>query len=128
MKLEFTLKKQKKKKIIQYILNKIEDHYHGKTNELKINNLTIEHIVPKSSNEALVGMLGNLLPLGPEINGDAGAKSIKDKIPFYKKSQFKIVKEFLSEYGDSFSSDQIKKRTEKLAKILYDKKTFGLAD
>lgn len=58
--------KEKDKKLVQYILRKIETYF--SSDELAPNSFTIEHILPESVGIYEVGMIGNLLPLGEKLN------------------------------------------------------------
>ena len=49
----------------------------------KPNSFTIEHILPESTNNNVVGMLGNLLPLGEQLNSNLQDKSFKVKLSGY---------------------------------------------
>ena len=55
---------------------------------------SIEHIMPESTQNEAVGMLGNLLPLGVEVNSKLSDKSLADKLSTYKLSQYQLTKKF----------------------------------
>lgn len=57
----YTSRQERDKKLVQYILKKLEVFY--ATDELKPNSFTIEHILPESTGNNFVGMVGNLIPL-----------------------------------------------------------------
>lgn len=65
-KIVYTSAKEKDKKLVKYILKKLDTHY--SSNELVPNSFTIEHILPESVATEYVGMLGNLLPMGEQLN------------------------------------------------------------
>lgn len=67
--------------------------------------------------------MGNLLPLGREINVEAGIKDYKGKLPNYQTSALKIVQKFVKQHASAQSSGaaQIESRTDELAKIAYEK-------
>lgn len=112
--------KPKYKKAIQYIFKRWEA-YLIETNELEMAELTLEHILPQSSDNPYVGMLGNLLPLAGHLNHTAGDKSFTDKIEHYKRSQFKVVRQFVEKYQhkDYWDEKDIIRRTNDIAKLLY---------
>ncbi len=111
---------EKQKKLVQYILQKVETYF--STTELKFNLFTIEHILPESTKKDFVGMIGNLLPLGNDINSSLQDKEFSYKMEKYKDSQYITVKNFVEEYHDTeeWTEELIQKRTIDLAKILYE--------
>ncbi len=121
----YTENNSKKKKLVQYILKKIDSYISG-TNEMKIDSFSIEHILPESTKNKIVGCLGNLLPLGTELNNNLGDKSFLAKVEGYKKSQYKSVQNFLAEYckdkNPKWTEDKITERTKELSRIMYVQK------
>jgi uncharacterized protein with ParB-like and HNH nuclease domain len=65
--IRYTSRNTKSKKLLQYILRKLEN-YSVMSNELKPDSFSIEHILPESTRNDSVGMIGNMLPLGVELN------------------------------------------------------------
>lgn len=120
--LVFTSKNTKHKKVIQYILRKLERYAAG-TDEMKPDSFTIEHIMPESTEDEKVGKIGNLIPLGEDLNCQLGDKDFEYKISRYPKSQYQSVKVFVREYGDftTWDREQIDERTEQLAEIMYNR-------
>ena len=118
--INYTSDQEKQKKLVQYILQKLETHF--STTEVKFNLFTIEHILSESSNKSCVGMIGNLLPLGSEINSNLQDKDFTYKIGKYRNSQYISVKNFVEEYGavSDWNEELIYDRTVKIAKILYE--------
>lgn len=118
--INYTSDQEKQKKLVQYILQKLETHF--STTEVKFNLFTIEHILSESSNKSCVGMIGNLLPLGSEINSNLQDKDFTYKIRKYRNSQYISVKNFVEEYGavSDWNEELIYDRTVKIAKILYE--------
>lgn len=118
--IRYTSNQEKQKKLVQYILQKVETYF--STTELKFNLFTIEHILPESTNKSYVGMIGNLLPLGSEINSNLQNKDFGYKIKKYKNSQYMSVKNFVDEYAfvTDWNEELINNRTVKIAKILYE--------
>ncbi|MGN0550832.1 MAG: DUF262 domain-containing protein [Acutalibacteraceae bacterium] len=119
-KIIYTSNQEKDKKLVQYILKKLEVYY--STNELKPNSFTIEHILPESTRKNCIGMIGNLLPLGEKLNNELEDKSFEYKIKRYTESQYASVKDFVKKYTDEENWDElsIEKRTIDIAHILYD--------
>jgi uncharacterized protein with ParB-like and HNH nuclease domain len=95
--LKYTNQYTRDKKLIQYIFSKIENSYR-QTNELSINNISLEHIDPQSNANGNYGWLGNLLPLDKLLNEQCGDKNYIDKLNIYGQSDLKLVQEFLNRY------------------------------
>ncbi len=96
-KLRFTNQYTKDKRLIQYIFRKIE-LYLRDTEELTINNISLEHIDSQSHGSQKMGELGNLLPLDKSLNEDCANKILKEKMNVYKCSDLKIMELFLKEF------------------------------
>lgn len=93
--LKFDKNNDTDKRTIQTVFAKIEHFLHG-TNELKIESISLEHILDKSSSDDWVGMIGNLIPLDEKLNnGMKSGLSFKEKKKIYKKSNLKLVAYFL---------------------------------
>ena len=118
--INYTSKASKSKRLVQYILRKLEIHF-ANSIELQPDSFSIEHILPESTEHPLLGKVGNLLPLGEGLNGKLANKSFVKKVTGYKKSQYRTVADFLDEYGDLEVWDEknIIRRTKQIAKILY---------
>lgn len=116
----YTSNQEKNKKLVQYILKKLEVYYAN--DELKPNSFTIEHILPESTSNAVVGTIGNLLPLGEKLNNDLQDKEFSIKIVRYKESQYSTVKHFVDKYKDTsqWTEELIRVRTIEIAKLLYE--------
>ena len=116
----YTSNKEKEKRLIQYILKKIERYY--STDELNPNSFTIEHILPESVSTEYVGMVGNLLPLGENLNNFLSNKNFIAKLKKYPESKYVTVQKFVEEnIGNTiWGEKEIKNRTERLGKIMYD--------
>ncbi|WP_440144433.1 DUF262 domain-containing protein [Aeromonas veronii] len=118
---EFT----KQKKLIQYILSKMENNCRGSA-ELVPDDITIEHILPQENGKGsietldLIGSVGNLLPLGAELNREADNKSVDLKIETYKKSDFKMVAGFVKNYKSPWNEESIKSNNAIIADLAYD--------
>jgi len=108
------------KRLIQYIFSYIEAHKQT-TNEFKPDSITLEHILSQSSStENYVGEVGNLLPLGSELNEKADNKDFHEKIKIYQKSNFTITKEFTKNAPEKWGEEEIRDRTSLLAEYCYD--------
>ena len=114
-------KQKRTNQIARYAIYKIEEKLsEGKKSSFDRASATIEHIIPESSanNEKLVLNIGNLIILENTLNRECGNKSYKEKIPFYKESNYQLVKTFLLKYS-SFSKNDIEKRSEAIGLELY---------
>ncbi|MEH2250989.1 DUF262 domain-containing protein [Nostoc sp.] len=110
----------KDKKLIQYIFSYIES-IKQTTSEFKPDSITLEHILSQSSgSENYIGSIGNLLPLGEELNGKCANKILVDKIKIYKNSNFELTQEFAKEDIKNWGEKEIKDRTNSLAEYCYD--------
>lgn len=121
-KLRFTNGFERQKRLIQYFFIRYESFLHG-SDELKISDMSLEHISSQSSKGAWVGHIGNLIPLSSKLNNDAGSQALKGKIQVYLKSNFKCVKEFCSGHSNTkdWTEGLAKKRADALAKSAYEK-------
>ncbi|WP_165175258.1 HNH endonuclease family protein [Desulfovibrio sp. ZJ369] len=81
--------------------------------------------MPISAKLACVAKLGNLLPLGIELNSNIGNKEFASKMRAYQESRYQSVIKFLEEYKDKkdWTEEDINKRTDKLAEILYNRRS-----
>lgn len=122
----FTSKNTKSKKIVQYILKKLESYSQENTGEVIPISFSIEHILPESTQSKFVGMIGNLLPLGVELNSKLDDKNLADKLVGYKMSQYQVTRKFADEYAnvEKWDEDNIQKRNKDLAKIMYTRNGF----
>jgi len=116
----YTSTATKNKKLVQYILKKLERYVSG-TDEMKPDSFSIEHILPESTKQREAGYIGNLLPLGVQLNSDLDNKIFVDKIAGYVTSQYKTVAAFIEKYGNesAWTLNLINSRTKELAKIMY---------
>ncbi|WP_054850766.1 DUF262 domain-containing protein [Olleya sp. ITB9] len=120
-KLRFTNKITRDKKLIQYIFSTLENNT-KETDELKVYNITLEHIESQKNNELWVSQMGNLLPLDGKINSKIGNIGFDKKIEKFKKSELKTVKEFCIKYDTEKSWDKTiaENRTNELSEITYE--------
>lgn len=104
---------------IRQILRMYELYLQG-TDELTIDNMTIEHIMNDSETDLFVVKIGNLLPLAESLQREIGPETkfeIKRKI--YEKSAFKTVNQFCKQYNQ-WNNDNIVKRTRDIAELFYN--------
>lgn len=108
---------------IRQILRMYELYLQG-TDELTIDNMTIEHILNDSKEDINSCYIGNLIPLAEVIQKDIkDERTLTKKLEFYKTSQFKTVKEFVQKYSTHkiWTAKKIQERSEALAEIFYNK-------
>lgn len=120
--LTFTNDETKHKKLIQYIFRRWE-LFLTKTYELEPAQISIEHIAPQTEVklEHCVGSIGNLLPLGGQINNIADTKDFKSKIGLYKQSKLSTVAEFVNKYEGrtDWTEKEINERTIEIADLAF---------
>ncbi|ODA42707.1 DUF262 domain-containing protein [Desulfosporosinus sp. BG] len=121
MEIEYTSDKQRSKKLVQYILKKLDNHF-AQSDEYRPQSFTIEHIVPESTKAPFVGLIGNLLPLGEKLNGELADRLFKFKIKRYPESRYAMVNDFVEHYSknERFSEKDVNNRTRFLSKVVYE--------
>ena len=120
VKLSFSNEDTQYKKLIQYIFKKFEQYKHN-TQELAMNDISLEHILPQSDNISYIYNIGNILPLDNKINNSIGNISFEEKIEYFKRSELKIVKEFVEKYKEiEWNEEYINNRAKELAKLAYN--------
>jgi len=114
------------RKLVKYILVKIENHLSNKNYDYNDSNITIEHILPENynnqwnelfSNEAskFIYRLWNYTLLEASLNKECANKPYEEKKQIYKKSSFKLANE-LVQY-DEWNIETLSKYQRKLADI-----------
>lgn len=93
----------------------IYEKYLGNKN---IEAFTIEHILPDAECEENANIV-NLLPLEYNLNEKCGILPLKDKIEFYKQSEFKSVRKFVERYEKEPEKFSIERRREYLSEDFY---------
>lgn len=118
----YTSNMSKNKRIVQYILKSYE-YLLMKTKELQPLSFTIEHIMPESAHNEYCGLVGNLLPLGKQLNSELENKDFALKMRRYPESRYDSVKEFVESYNGftEWTPEMILERTDKIANKLYDR-------
>lgn len=121
-KLQFLNGNTKNKKLIQYIFIKLEKHLR-QSDEFEPNDLSLEHIMNQSKtgvSKDTLGSIGNLLPMGQSINGQANTSSFSNKKNIYQYSDYRTVQQFITENPqDTWTIENINLRTLQLAKLSY---------
>jgi hypothetical protein len=122
LKLYYTKTHTTDKKIIQYILKKLEEALY-ETEELTINIISLEHIMSESVGTDEIGYIGNLLPLDKNLNSSIGDMSFEKKLKEYSKSNLRLVSSFIEENSNktSWSLTDIEVRGKALASISYNR-------
>lgn len=118
--LTFTNTNTSQKKLIQYLFIRLEQA--ASSSEFEPKDLTIEHIMSQTTGHPIVGTLGNLIPLGSNLNEAAGDAPFAKKIISYSKSEFEIVKKFteLNAKKTSWHNKDIDEWGDILAKLSVD--------
>jgi len=110
----YTNKKTSQRKLIMYIFEHMEKNLRG-THELKLDLVSLEHIGSQSTFDAnTVGLMGNLLPLCFTLNESCKNDDLSKKSLEYKKSNLRIVQDFLEAIaanGNSWDSQKVRERT-----------------
>lgn len=110
------------KDIIKFLFELIELDIVSGTKELRFDQVTLEHIEPQKTGLRWVDGIGNILPLGGEINGECDTKPFKDKLSYYNQSNLKQVKSFCNEYAEEnkWTRDLAQDRASKMSKLIFD--------
>ncbi|MGK7287483.1 HNH endonuclease family protein [Buttiauxella agrestis] len=122
-KLQFSNKNTTNKKLIQYIFIKYERHLR-QTNEFEPSDFSLEHIMPQSDAtiaDEIKSCIGNLLPLGQSLNGQANILTFDEKKEVYRQSDYRVVDKFLERTPQNiWTAQDIDNRTTELAELSYD--------
>lgn len=84
-----------------------------------ITDYTLEHILPDSESEENA-QIGNLLPLEEVLNRRCKDKSLDEKIPIYKESNYAITRGFATRYENAPETFNPANRTKYLAELIYE--------
>jgi hypothetical protein len=114
----------KQRSLVKYILATLEKNTRAGT-VIDYENMTIEHIVPQSEigtadlTETVVGQLGNLILVSPEMNTRLGSKPFQEKIRVLKAAKFQMPVEIAN--ATKWTAKEIKSRTDAIATHAYTK-------
>ncbi len=117
---KYTRKNSKRKKLVQYILRKLDNHMRGLT-PIDYGLMTIEHVASESDQFAseFIGQIGNLIYVSSNDNNrKLKDRTFNDKVKFFRENYKHLDNTLLNE--SKWGPDQIKKRTKFLAKISYE--------
>lgn len=106
-------KSNKNKDRVRIVLELIEEHLSGR---IDFEDSTLEHIFPDSQNNENA-LIGNIILLENNINQNCKDKLIKEKLKFYKNSNYKMARDLANRYEDKEFLPSI--RTDFLAKKIY---------
>lgn len=106
-------KTNKNKERVRIVLELIEEHLSGRIN---FEDSTLEHILPDSQNNENA-LIGNIILLEDGINQNCKDKPFREKLDFYRSSNYKMARGLASRYEDKDFSPQ--GRTDFLARIIY---------
>jgi uncharacterized protein with ParB-like and HNH nuclease domain len=119
------------KKIVKYILTKIENQLSEKDNDFNDANFTIEHILPEkfdenwnqqfnSEAENFIYRLGNYTLLESKKNNQCANKTFTDKTNIYQDSQYQLTKNHLQyDEWNVAALNQYQKQLAKYAKTIW---------
>ncbi|MDR0989266.1 MAG: DUF262 domain-containing HNH endonuclease family protein [Prevotellaceae bacterium] len=120
----------KNKKLLRYILGKIEHFISGNAIDIRQEDCTIEHIMPQSPNDdwdlddddidRLSSRLGNLCLLERSLNREAGNKDYQTKVALYHKSSFITTKRIAEQYNSQWNETTIASRQQQMSKKAKD--------
>jgi uncharacterized protein with ParB-like and HNH nuclease domain len=125
-KLYFSSKSAKQKKLVYYVLSKIE--YKMQNSNIQLHNMSIEHIYPESPKsdewdkieEKYIYNIGNLVLLDAELNSKIGNINYqKKKNEILKKSKILSTKDILNN-NQKWTENEIIKRRNDLVDYTYD--------
>jgi uncharacterized protein with ParB-like and HNH nuclease domain/ribosomal protein S17E len=115
------------KKIVKYILCKLENQFSNKLIDFNNESLTIEHILPENpgvewqqiaweQEKKLVYRLGNLTLMKFSRNKDAGIKNFTEKRPIYQDSVYEITSQIAEKY-QQWTEDSIEDNQNMMARL-----------
>lgn len=105
---------KKNKQRAEIALTILEQIKSGRTD---VPSFTIEHILPDSQDRANA-MIGNLMPLEPNLNGLCKDKQLKEKVSTYLRSNFSTARNVANRY--TLNGINIESRGNVMANELYD--------
>ena len=117
----------KYKKIIRYILEKIENYYIEHSIPIAYNQYTIEHLIPQDKIEKYspqeIGQIGNLIFVSTDIQNKLKNKCLRDKLKILKESNIKIPCDVfdITQINDDNELQYVNKRSIDIATDAFDK-------
>ena len=117
------LSTKRHKKLVQYILAKLEEHECG--HPIERNSFSIEHILPESASESwqrtftetqldeMTYRLGNLTLLEPSLNRELGNQAYAVKQQTYPQSRYRLTQSILAQ---EWTADSLADRQGRLAR------------
>lgn len=120
--ISYTDEMDKQKKLVQYILGKIDSHY---ADGLPIDyaQMTIEHLSPQNpkNNNPLenVGQLGNLILINTDLNNKLDNKSFAEKKDILINSR--VIIDDLIKNTQIWNKNKVEERTKHLSKLAFEK-------
>ena len=120
--ISYTDNTDKQKKLVQYILAKIDSYYAGGL-PIDYAQMTIEHLSPQNpkGEDPLenVGQLGNLILMNADLNNELDNKSFSDKKALLANSR--VALDEVINNSEVWDKENVEKRTKYLSKIAYEK-------
>ncbi len=110
------------KKIVKYILTRLEEDASGRSCDFEADSATIEHILPENPTEAWdetfqpkyqitsVYRLGNLTLLESSANQEIGNSTYDNKLIAYKKSNYAITREVSDSAPEEWNLETLNRR------------------
>ncbi len=119
-KLYFSSKSTKQKKLVQYVLNKIE--YIKQRKNAQLHNMSIEHIYPENPklgvwsliDDKYITSIGNLVLIDAGLNSKIGNINYQEKKEIIKKESTIISTKEVLENNDNWTEQEIIKRRDDL--------------
>lgn len=117
----YSNKNTKQKKLVQYLLSKIDRHIATSGISVDYENMTIEHILPQSDKAGgkYSEMIGNLILVDSKLNGKLDDKPFAQKKEMMKKSGY-LMDAYIAQ-AKEWGPKQIQERTRLLANMAYHK-------
>ncbi|NVJ67102.1 MAG: DUF262 domain-containing protein [Gammaproteobacteria bacterium] len=117
---------KRRKKLLRYILYKIEHHISGRIRDFELDEGTIEHILPENASRAwqadfpvniqeeFLYRLGNYCLLESSINRDIGNLPFAEKMPHYNSSDYSLANQLNYE---KWNPQNLNRRQNELSRI-----------
>ncbi|MBN2340940.1 MAG: DUF262 domain-containing protein, partial [Deltaproteobacteria bacterium] len=123
----FRTTNSRNKKIVRYIMFKIESQRSEQQFDFESASITLEHILPEnpgaewshideSKQDSLIFRLGNMTLLKRTANRDLGNSGYEQKKTFYKESGFQMTRAIAENY-EEWDEDKVDSRQKQLANV-----------